>query len=119
MSEEKKQILDRWTQASNTPHIVATTSLAEGFDYPHVRLVMNVDEPESLVIFAQEPGRAGRDGKRACSLVLLPATWEPLRDAVFRDAILRYSETQKVVFAGRRALLVQQIYSQISNLLHK
>jgi superfamily II DNA/RNA helicase len=60
MSEEKKQILDRWTQASNTPHIVATTSLAEGFDYPHVRLVMNVDEPESLVIFAQESGRAGR-----------------------------------------------------------
>jgi superfamily II DNA helicase RecQ len=75
--EEKKQILDRWTQARSTPYIVATTALAEGFDYPHVRLVMNVDEPESLVIFAQESGRAGRDGKRAYSMVLLPATWEP------------------------------------------
>jgi superfamily II DNA helicase RecQ len=74
---EKKQILDRWTQTPDTPYIVATTALAEGFDYPHVRLVMNVDEPESLVIFAQESGRAGRDGRRAYSMVLLPATWQP------------------------------------------
>jgi superfamily II DNA helicase RecQ len=74
---EKKQILDRWTQAPDMPYIVATTALAEGFDYPHVRLVTNVNEPESLVIFAQESGRAGRDGKRAYSVVLLPATWQP------------------------------------------
>lgn len=74
---EKKQILDRWTQDPGTPYIVATTALAEGFDYPHVRLVMNVDEPESLVIFAQESGRAGRDDRRAYSMVLLPATWQP------------------------------------------
>ena len=74
---EKKQILDRWTQEPGTPYIVATTALAEGFDYPHVRLVMNVDEPESLVIFAQESGRAGRDDRRAYSMVLLPATWQP------------------------------------------
>ena len=75
-SVEKKQILDHWIQNPDTPYIVATTALAEGFDYPHVRLVINIDEPESLVIFAQESGRAGRDGKRAYSMVLLPATWQ-------------------------------------------
>lgn len=74
---EKKQILDRWIRAPDTPYIVATTALAEGFDYPHVRFVMNIDAPESLVFFAQDSGRAGRDGKRACSMVLLPATWQP------------------------------------------
>jgi superfamily II DNA helicase RecQ len=73
---EKKQILDRWIQTPNTPYIVATTALAEGFDYPHVRLVVNVNKPESLVVFAQESSRAGRDGKRAYSIVLLPATWQ-------------------------------------------
>ena len=73
---EKKNILDRWIQSVDTPYIVATTALAEGFDYPHVRLVINVDEPDSLIIFAQESGRAGRDGKRAYSMVLLPLTWQ-------------------------------------------
>ena len=76
---EKKEILDRWIRTSNAPYVVATTALAEGFDYLHVRLVMNVDEPDSLIIFAQESGRAGRagrDGKQAYSMVLLPLTWQ-------------------------------------------
>jgi superfamily II DNA helicase RecQ len=38
---------------------------------------MNIDDPESLVIFAQESGQAGRDRKLAYSMVLLPATWQP------------------------------------------
>ena len=62
------------------PFIVATTALAEGFDYPHVRLVVNVNKLESLVIFVQESGRAGRDSAKAYSLVLLTSTWEPQDD---------------------------------------
>jgi superfamily II DNA helicase RecQ len=50
-------------QSAVRPYIVATTAFAEGFDYPHVRLVINMNEPESMVSFAQESGRAGRDGK--------------------------------------------------------
>ena len=73
----EKAILDRWVQCSDIPYIVATTALAEVFDYAHVRLVMNIDEPESLVIFAQESGQTGRDGKRAYSMILLPPTWRP------------------------------------------
>jgi len=55
----KKAILDRWVQIPEIPYIVATTALAEGFDYPYVRLVLNIDEPESLVIFAQESVEQG------------------------------------------------------------
>jgi len=33
-------------------------------------LVIDVNEPESLVMFAQESGRAGGDGQKAFSLVL-------------------------------------------------
>lgn len=69
---------------------MATAALAEGFDYPHVRLVMNVNEPESLVIFTQESGRAGRDGKRAYSMVLLPATWQ---SQVIEDLAIEPHET--------------------------
>jgi superfamily II DNA helicase RecQ len=89
--EEKKAILTSWVQSSCQPYIVATTALAEGFDYPYVRLVVNVNEPESLVVFAQESGRAGRDGRRAYSLTLLPATWQPRDDTRERANIPRSS----------------------------
>jgi len=75
---EKKAILDRWIQDPLRPFIVATSALAEGFDYPHVRFVLHVDEPPSLITFSQASGRAGRDGQRAYSLVLLPSEWKPI-----------------------------------------
>ena len=63
--EEKQQMLRQWTGSSDEPFLVATTALAEGFDYLHVRFVINVGEPGSLIVFAQESGRAGLDGQRA------------------------------------------------------
>jgi superfamily II DNA helicase RecQ len=56
---------------------VATSALSAGFDYAYVRLVIYVDEPLSLIDFAQESGRAGRDRKEAYSLVLLVRLWKP------------------------------------------
>ena len=50
--EEKALALKRWTDSRHCPFLVATTALSEGFDYPHVRLVVNVDEHDSLIIFA-------------------------------------------------------------------
>ncbi|KAJ6438068.1 P-loop containing nucleoside triphosphate hydrolase protein [Purpureocillium lavendulum] len=76
-ADEKQQILKAWLAAPEQPYIVSTSALSAGFDYAHVRLVMHVDEPHSLVDFAQESGRAGRDGARAYSVVLLRSGWEP------------------------------------------
>ncbi|KAK0857200.1 hypothetical protein LTS16_026735, partial [Friedmanniomyces endolithicus] len=78
---EKGQIVAGWIESPAQPFLVATSAFAEGFDYPHVRLVINVNEPDSLVLFAQEAGRAGRDGERAYSLVLLPSEWEAVAAA--------------------------------------
>jgi hypothetical protein len=72
---------------------VATSALSAGFDYAHVRLVIHVDEPSSLIDFAQESGRAGRDGKEAYSLVLLARRWKPqaAKDTtVEKKALYRY-----------------------------
>jgi superfamily II DNA helicase RecQ len=95
---ERKKILDRWIRNLDTPYIVAATALAEGFDHPHVRLVMNVDEPESLIVFAQELGRAGRDGKRAYSMVLLPPAWQARATSDLRDSqsISNYKEDRSL-----------------------
>jgi superfamily II DNA helicase RecQ len=60
-----------WLATPEQPYIVATSALSAGFDYAHVRLVMHVNKPDSLVDFAQESRRAGRDGKEVYSVVLL------------------------------------------------
>ena len=73
--EEKEELLRTWLATPEQPYIVATLALSAGFDYTHVRLVMHINEPDSLVDFAQESGRAGRDGKEAYSVVLLPPRW--------------------------------------------
>ncbi|KAK0302163.1 hypothetical protein LTR01_008930 [Friedmanniomyces endolithicus] len=75
---EKTQVIARWIASRTQPFLVATSAFPEGFDYPHVRLVINVNEPDSLVLFAQESGRAGRDGERAYSLVILPSEWKAM-----------------------------------------
>ena len=50
---------------------MATSALSTGFDYAHVRLVMHINEPDSLIDFAQESERAGQDRKEAYSVMLL------------------------------------------------
>ena len=50
--EEKQELLRTWLTTPKLPYIVATSALSASFDYPHVRLVMHLGEPRSLVDFA-------------------------------------------------------------------
>lgn len=78
--EEKAAIISGWLGNRDQPVIVATSALGIGFDYPHVRWVIHVDAPDKATSFSQESGRAGRDGGKASSIVLLSATWKPRVD---------------------------------------
>ena len=78
--EEKAAILSGWLSNRDQPAIAATSALGIGFDYPHVRWVIHVDAPDEVSAFSQESGRAGRDGGKASSIVLLSATWKPKLD---------------------------------------
>ena len=92
-AEQKEELLRTWLHSSDQPYIVATSALSAGFDYAHVRLVIHVNEPSSLIDFAQESGRAGRDGKEVYSLVLLARLWKPqaAKDTtVEKKALYRY-----------------------------
>jgi superfamily II DNA helicase RecQ len=77
---ERAAILLKWLADPSQPAIAATSALGIGFDYPHVRWVIHVDAPEKASAFSQESGRAGRDGVKASSLVLLSAAWKPQLD---------------------------------------
>jgi superfamily II DNA helicase RecQ len=72
--DELEQAHKDWVNGATTV-LVATSALSLGIDYPYVRLVVHIDPPDDLVAFAQESGRAGRDGSRAKSVVLVTERW--------------------------------------------
>ncbi|CCG85037.1 protein of unknown function, partial [Taphrina deformans PYCC 5710] len=72
-TEDKAHAINAWKAGLRGPFIVGTSGLGTGLDYASVRLVVHVEEPYSLIDFAQESGRAGRDGQKAESLIVLLA----------------------------------------------
>jgi superfamily II DNA helicase RecQ len=67
---ERQEIYQRWTSGTYKG-LVATTALAAGNDYPHVRITAHIGSPFDMVTFAQQSGRAGRDGQRAVSYLVV------------------------------------------------
>lgn len=76
-AEEKADIIGRWLADTDQPAIAATSALGPGLDYAYVRWVVHVGAPARLTDFAQESGRAGRDGAPARSYMLIDSTWQP------------------------------------------
>ena len=68
----KSALVRNW--AAEGGPIVATNALGAGLDLPDVRWIFHMGLPSSLRNFAQESGRAGRNGDPADSLVVFIAT---------------------------------------------
>jgi ATP-dependent DNA helicase RecQ len=66
---ERHQIQEQFMQGE-LDVVVATNAFGMGVDKAEIRFVLHYDHPSSLEAYAQEAGRAGRDGKEAYAILL-------------------------------------------------
>ncbi len=98
---ERHQIQERFMQGE-LDVVVATNAFGMGVDKAEIRFVLHYDHPVSLEAYAQESGRAGRDGKEAYVILLYHSQTQrtqrfiiqkgvPQREVLedYRDALMR------------------------------
>ena len=96
---EKQEAFDNWI-SEKTPIIVATNAFGMGIDKDNVKVVIHLDLPNSIENYIQEAGRAGRNGEKSFSAVL-----------VNKNDIRIYRERNENAFPT--ILEIKQIYKNI------
>lgn len=86
LKEEERTRVQEWFMASADGIVVATIAFGMGVDKADIRYVYHYNPPKSLENYAQEIGRAGRDGEPSiCHLLLCPDDLNVLENFVYGD----------------------------------
>ena len=92
MDAEDRARIQQEFIASGDGIVVATIAFGMGIDKSNIRYVYHFNPPKSLEAYAQEIGRAGRDGQDAiCELLLVPEDRTVLENFTYGDTPSRRS----------------------------
>jgi len=97
---ERHQIQERFMQGE-LDVVVATNAFGMGVDKAEIRFVLHYDHPASLEAYAQEAGRAGRDGKEAYAILLYHLQTQSTERFIARQGL----PDRRVLRAYQQALL--------------
>lgn len=105
--EEKQRTLDVFKKEER-PLIIATSAFGMGIDRADVRQVIHYHMPHTLIDYAQQFGRAGRDGKPSLCTTLL----SPLDFARREDMRISY-ETPSVYHVERVLGILNRVLKKL------
>ena len=70
LESNQRRMLQQQFIENQLQFLIATNAFGMGINKPDIRLVIHYELPDSLENYAQEIGRAGRDGKQSYALLL-------------------------------------------------
>ncbi len=86
MQAEERSAVQEWFLKSENAQVVATIAFGMGVDKSNIRGVIHYNPPKSLENYAQEIGRAGRDGEASiCRLLFCPDDLNALENFIYGD----------------------------------
>jgi superfamily II DNA helicase RecQ len=91
--------------------VICTNAFGMGMDIPDVRLVFHWHHPSSVEDYAQEFGRAGRDGKQSLAIVLTKKDDEKLLNFMAQKSVesSKISERSKAIAFGKAKKAIEKI----------
>ncbi len=115
MDDNVRAQTQQWFNQSDNGIVVATIAFGMGIDKPDIRYVYHFNPPASLEAYAQEIGRAGRDGNDAtCELMLVPDDRVVLENFAYGDTPTRHSVGKLIDFVAAQGELFHVSHYQLS-----